>query len=62
MPAAAPVKCHGPACGGRGVRVPAGVNGAALACRVCDGPQLVTEQLLPRPPGGYDRTHFTGKP
>lgn len=60
MATATPTKCHGPACGTQGFRAPAGVNGTALACRVCDGPQLVTGPLLPRPPGGYDRSHFEG--
>jgi hypothetical protein len=55
-----PAKCNGPGCGGNGVRVPAGVGRSALACRMCDNPQLITEPLLPRPTGGYDRSHFEG--
>lgn len=60
MPTAAGgARCHGPACGSQGVRVPAGVGGVVLACRICDGPQLITETLRPRPVDGYDRSHFT---
>lgn len=58
-----PVKCSGTTprgCGGEGFRVPAGVNGAALACAPCDGSQLVVGVLSPRPAGGYDRSHFEG--
>lgn len=49
--------CTGPCrCG---VRVPGGVNKSALVCRYCDGPQLVSGELLPRPPEGYDRSQFS---
>lgn len=54
-----PAPCRGPGHGNTGVRIPAGVGGRALACRVCDGTHLTTSDLLPRPAEGYDRSGFT---